>query len=611
MQVNWPIIAIPIAVFIASLIALLWLRKLGYERLDNWAKKVRWPADKIIVTVTRRVSILWCSIISVYLGLAVSVLPAVWKSPISRGLWTLFLASLVLTILQIVGGLIIFYGRRRRLSEYAMKLGRIIATVIISVIAVLIAIDIWGMPGSPLATAYEWLKNNWPFIVMPIVIFAVAIIALFSLRGLGYRSLDRWLKRSKWQPNKMMVQAIKEPSTLWCLIISASLALAVSSLPALWKAVIAKGLWSLFLISIALTLLHIIDGLVLFYKQKKQLSEHAARLTRNTSSVVIFVVLGLVLLDTWGVPTTPFLLLIAVAVLAAALAFRDAVPNFFAGFQLNTSQEIKSGDYLKLETGEEGYVTEINWNHTRIKALDQSIIIIPNGRLVRSTVINYGHPMKKAREPFCFTSRVHLTELTGLRASNLRELADTLRLAPDSVVYYHTHHFLEESRHLTTEPSNDFAVWVSEALGDEVLGERLASIDTIGFSTIGALRERLVGIMEEYIAAGSNSRQAMPGREFHFMKSTSVIIPTPYVVHDIREFVEALRKISLGALYYHIFESRLRLGRGLNDFSIWLKDSLDEIELAEAIARIDPYTYTLEGLKSALIQLIEKRIQQG
>jgi len=93
------------------------------------------------------------------------------------------------------------------------------------------------------------------------------------------------------------------------------------------------------------------------------------------------------------------------------------------------------------------------------------------------------------------------------------------------------------------------------------------------------------------------------------MKSVSVIFPTPYLAHDLREFVEALRRISLGALYFHIFESRLRLGKGQNDFSTWLKDSLGEPELGEEIARLDPYTYTLEGLRSSLIRLIEKRIK--
>ncbi len=65
----------------------------------------------------------------------------------------------------------------------------------------------------------------------------------------------------------------------------------------------------------------------------------------------------------------------------------------------------------------------------------------------------------------------------------------------------------------------------------------------------------------------------------------------------------------MGSLYFHIFESRLRLGRGLNDFTAWLRDNLDETELGDEIAKLDPYTYTLEGLRSSLIQLLEKHIK--
>ena len=217
--------------------------------------------------------------------------------------------------------------------------------------------------------------------------------------------------------------------------------------------------------------------------------------------------------------------------------------------------------------------------------------------------------MKKAKEPFHFSTRLHLKELTGLEAKNLRQLADILREAPDSVIYYHTHRFIEEHHYLTPEPPNDFAIWVRDALGDEVLGERLASIDTFEFPTLGSLKERILGVIEESLASKLDQRDALEGREFHFAKSVSVILPLPYVAHNLGEFVEVLRKVSTGCLYFHIFESRLRLGKGVNDFSIWMRDKLGETELAEKISHLDPYNYTLEGLRSLLIQLIEKHIK--
>jgi len=466
-----------------------------------------------------------------------------------------------------------------------------------------------GIENCTRRAAITWLGENWPDITIPLAVFLFALIATFWLRRLAYDYVDKWAQRVKWQGHKIFREATKTPSTLWALIISAALALAVSSAPSEWENPAGKGLWTLFFFSLTLCGLTLARRFISLYGDRFKAPHPATVLAWNVARIVIIVVAILILLDIWGAPTSPILLVVAVAALVAALAFRDSFPNLLAWFQLNASGQVKVGDYIKLGAGEEGYVAEISWRNTLIRALDESTVLIANSKLVQSTVINYGRPLKKAKEPFRFYTRMHLKELTGLRARNLRELADALKTVPDSVVYYHTHHFLEEHHYLAPEPANDFAPWVSDALGEEVLGERLASIDTFEFTSLEALRERLVSIMEEYLSQGSNLRDAAEGREFHFVKSVSVISPTPFVAHDLREFVEALRKISLGSLYFHIFESRLRLRKGLNDFSAWLENALEEKELADKIARLDPYTYTLEGLRSSLIQLIEKRIK--
>ncbi len=455
----------------------------------------------------------------------------------------------------------------------------------------------------------EWLSENWLKIAVPGLAFLATYVVGVWLRRVLDNAFERWRAKTKWEGSRLVMVAARRPFLFWFLLLGVSIAIQVSVLPDQARSATVKVAGSLFLLSLGWVIITLSERLLRIYLPKIKASPPTIAFAINGIRIAIIVVGVLIVLDLWGMPTSPLLLLIGVVVLAAALALRNAAPNLFAGLQLSANQPVKVGDYIKLETGEEGYVTEISWNNTRIKALDESIIVVPNSRLLQRTVINYGHPLKKAKEPFRFSSRTHLTELTGLKANNLHELVDILKKAPEVVVYYHTHRFLEQHHYLTPEPSNDFAVWVSDALGDEVLGERLASVDTFGFSSLGALRERLVGIIEESLSARSNLREAMSGEEFHFMKSVSVVLPTPYVARDLREFVETLRKISLGSLYFHVFESRLRLGRGLNDFSIWIQDSLGEAELSEEVARLDPYTYTLEGLRSTLIQLIEKRIK--
>ncbi|MBM4432504.1 MAG: mechanosensitive ion channel family protein [Chloroflexi bacterium] len=455
----------------------------------------------------------------------------------------------------------------------------------------------------------EWLAANWLKIVIPVLVFLGAGAVGLWLRRVVRSAFERWAERTKWEGSKIVAKTVRRPFLLWFFLLGASIAIQVSAMPPEDKSITAKVIGSLVVVSLGWVIISLGEQLLKLYLGKTGAPRPTITLSINVVRVIIVVAGILILLDIWGIPTSPVLLLIAVAVIVAALAFRNAAPNLFAGFQLGATQQIKVGDYIKLETGEEGYVTEISWNNTRIQALDGSVIIVPNNRLLQHTVINYGKPLKKARETFHFNSRAHITELTGLKAKNLRELVEILKKVPDSVIYYHTHNFLEEQHYLIPGPSNDFGAWVSDALGDDVLGERLASVDTFGFSSLGALRERLVSIIEESLETGSSLREAMPGREFHFMKSVSAIFPTPYVAHDLREFAETMRKVSLSSLYFHVFESRLRLGKGLNDFSIWTQDSLGETELGEEISRIDPYTYTMEGLRSPLIQLIEKRIK--
>ena len=458
----------------------------------------------------------------------------------------------------------------------------------------------------------EWISDNWREVLIPAAVGVFVLIACLWLRQLVRARLQRWSKETGWKGFDVFRQTTSIPSVIWALTVAAWLAVLVSTIPSDWQEYASKGLWTLFALSLALCLLNMAGKLITLWGQHLKTPDKAIKATWHLARIVIVLIAVLTLLEIWGAPITAILLAAGILALLVLLVAIDVGPDLVAALQLSSSQNYGVGDYIKLtETGEEGYVTEVNWRSTLVKAPNGSITIVPNRKMTRTTVINYGHPVKKAKETFRFYSRSHMKELTGLRARNLRELADMLKVVPDSVIYFHTHHFLEEHHYLTSQPANDLSLWVDEALGDEVLAEKLASVDTFQFSSLQALRERHIAIIEEQLAQGGSLREAAPGGEFHFVKSISVIIPAPYQASDIREFVEALRKLSPGSLYFHVFESRLRLGRGLNDFSAWLADSLGEDELAQKVARLDPYTHSLEGLREALVQLIEKEIGEA
>lgn len=220
-------------------------------------------------------------------------------------------------------------------------------------------------------------------------------------------------------------------------------------------------------------------------------------------------------------------------------------------------------------------------------------------------------PLERAKRPFIFKSQLSLVELTGLKAADLSEFCFLLKTVPESSIYYHTHHFLQQHQFLTPEPPNDFAYWVANVLQEDIVGERLASIDTVQFDTLEDLRRALVGEIEAYLGKKPHLRRAPEGEEFHFMKSVLFALPTRYEASDLRQFLEGLKNVSISCLYNHIFEGRLRPPLGINDFSNWLKNALGEEELAGRIDRLDPYTFTMEGLRQRIVQLVEKRLERA
>lgn len=218
--------------------------------------------------------------------------------------------------------------------------------------------------------------------------------------------------------------------------------------------------------------------------------------------------------------------------------------------------------------------------------------------------------LQRAQEPFRFYTRLHLTELTGLRASTLTELLSLVRDVNGSCIYHHTHKFLQQHQFYSPEPPNDFAYWVTEVLGEDELGEQLASIDIVQYPTIRSLRDKIAGTIEDFLNKSDLAKLkfAREGEEFHFFKSVSFVLLTNYVACNLKEFADVLEKIAIDSIYFHFFESRLRLEKGRNDFSNWIENSCVDIELADAISRLDPYTYTLEGLRIALVRMIRSRV---
>ncbi len=63
---------------------------------------------------------------------------------------------------------------------------------------------------------------------------------------------------------------------------------------------------------------------------------------------------------------------------------------------LSVEEAIKRiGDYVKLDSGEEGYVVDINWRTTKIRMLTNNVVLVPNEKLTKAIITNYYLPDKE------------------------------------------------------------------------------------------------------------------------------------------------------------------------------------------------------------------------
>ncbi len=208
-------------------------------------------------------------------------------------------------------------------------------------------------------------------------------------------------------------------------------------------------------------------------------------------------------------------------------------------------------------------------------------------------------------DAFHFFTKLDQTLLLGLRAGSIEELLTGIRSVPDSSIYFHTHRFLYQHHFLSPEPPNDFAYWATHVLGDDNLGELLWSVDTVQFGAIGDLRAKMISILGSRLAENGRRAECQAGEEFHFMASRLFVLPTGYASRDLDEFARHLNKASINSIYFHMFDAKLRLKNGENDFSRWFRHVGNEA-LADETRRLDPYSYTLDGLRQQIIALVRR-----
>ena len=139
----------------------------------------------------------------------------------------------------------------------------------------------------------------------------------------------------------------------------------------------------------------LLRALVDYYSTKVSFLKASQGIVHTVVRVVVMGLGILILLDSFGVSITPILASLGVGSIALALALQPTLENVFSGIQLIAAKPLAIGHFIRLESGEEGYVQKIGWRSTWIKTFADYDVIVPNKMLVDSRIINYHYPTEE------------------------------------------------------------------------------------------------------------------------------------------------------------------------------------------------------------------------
>lgn len=240
--------------------------------------------------------------------------------------------------------------------------------------------DFQGWPDSARAALLSVLIISAAYVLGQVARYIVAT----QLASLARRTGSRWIHT--------VVDAVARRVPFWSVLIGIYITKGLWIFPVEVARTLDKGIYVVAAASFTFLASEVLVKLVRTHGPTIDSALPATTLTENLVRIVIVILGLLVILGGLGIEITPVLTALGVGGLAVALALQDTLANLFAGFYLTVAKHIHIGNYIKLSSGEEGYLVDIDWRASRLRQLTNNTVLVPNVKFSQSIVTNYHSP---------------------------------------------------------------------------------------------------------------------------------------------------------------------------------------------------------------------------
>jgi len=230
------------------------------------------------------------------------------------------------------------------------------------------------------------------FSIVPIGLVLAGFLVGKVFQRFAVKRLSIMAQKLPWRGSDIIVTAIASVVVLWFSLFG--IYSAVMSLPLRpdVSEYLRKLIMSTYIVSATFVIARIAVGYVHAHAVKVKEILPETTIFSHITRIAVYALGALILLQSLGISITPVLGALGVGGIAVALALQDTLSNLFSGLHLIASRQVRPGDFIQLDSGEEGYVTDVTWRNTTIRELADNMVIVPNSQLAASRVRNYCQP---------------------------------------------------------------------------------------------------------------------------------------------------------------------------------------------------------------------------
>ena len=208
------------------------------------------------------------------------------------------------------------------------------------------------------------------------------------------KNIQKLAAKTHWKYDTIIIDSIQGFSILWFSLGGVAVATNIYPIPPAIQLIINKFLIATFLASATLIVSRLLVGLLKAYTTNEQGISPLTSLFELLTKVVIYSLGVLIILQSIGIQITPLLTALGVGGVSLGLALQSPLTNLISGVSIVMSGKVQQGNYIRLASGESGYVVDVELKYTVLLEITDNLLVLPNSKILSGSFKNFSLPNK-------------------------------------------------------------------------------------------------------------------------------------------------------------------------------------------------------------------------